>query len=188
MAKIRVGVDVGSEGAIAIFKDDQLIEYAKLPKVADELDMGGMVNILLKHVTESDSIHVAMEDLASIFGSSANSNFQFGVNNGMVIGALQAVGIPFSKVHSKRWQKAMFEGIRPVEVPSMEKKQKGIPAVQKRNKDGSPKYKVDTKATALIAAKRLFPKETFLPSVRSRVPDNNIVDAVLIGLYCSRNF
>jgi hypothetical protein len=189
MSKIRVGIDIGSDGAIAIFKDDALIEYGKLPLVADELDMKGMVDMILRHIDDATkSVHVLMEDLASIFGTSASSNFQFGFNNGLIVGALQAIEMPFSKIQAKKWQKAMFEGIRPVEVPSMEKKQKGIPAVQKRNKDGSPKYKVDTKATALIAAKRLFPKETFLATQRSKVPHDGIVDSVLIGLYCSRNF
>jgi hypothetical protein len=137
---------------------------------------------------ENNSVHVLFEDLHSIFGTSAASNFSFGLNNGLVTGMVQTAGISYTKVQAKKWQKEMFEGIRPVEVPAMEKKLKGQSAKQKVDKNGNLKYKVDTKATALIAAKRLFPKESFLATQRSKVPHDGIVDAVLIGLYCTRHF
>lgn len=183
MTKIRIGVDVGSDGAIAVFSEGQLVKYSKLPKVGDELDMRGMAEIILSYPIED--VHVLMEDLHSVFGSGAASNFQFGVNNGLVIGALQALQIPYSKIQARKWQKIAWEGIRPIEKPVM-KKAKGQPAVQERNKKGELKFKVDTKATSLISAKRIFPKETFLASDRSKVPHNGIVDAVLIGWVCSR--
>lgn len=179
MAKIRVGLDIGSKGAYAIFINDQLNSYGRMPYSGDDLDMGKLVEILTNASSDQENnFHFLMEDLHSVFGSSASSNFSFGVNNGLVIGMLQVMGAPWSKIGPKKWQKQIWEGIRPVEVLV-----KG-----KTNKDGSPKYKVDTKATSLTAASRLFPKEKFLPTERSKVPDDNIVDAVLIGLYCTRNF
>ena len=62
----------------------------------------------------------------------------------------------------------------------------GIPKVLK--KDGSGK--VDTKAMALIAAKRLFPTTVLTKpdSKRATVPHNGIVDALLIAEYARRNF
>lgn len=179
MSKIRAGVDIGADGAYAIFVDDKLKHYGKMPTVSDELDMFTLMEYILDEMEPGDnSIHVVIEDLNSIFGSSAKSNFIFGVNNGLVIGMLQSARLPFTKVHAKRWQKELFEGIRPVEVLV-----KG-----KTNKDGSPKYKVDTKATALIAAKRLWPDKTFLATERSKVPHNGIVDACCIAYYCNKHF
>lgn len=176
MSKIRIGIDIGADGAYAIFKDDQLHSYGKIPG-KDELDMAGLLN-LITDFCAPNSFHVAFEDLHSVFGSSAKSNFQFGVNNGLVIGMLQAIEMPYTKVQAKKWQKEMWEGVRPVEILV-----KG-----KTNKDGSPKYKIDTKATSLLAAKRLFPKESFLATERSKVPHNGIIDSVLIGTYCTRHF
>lgn len=185
MTKIRVGVDIGSDGAIAIFSDGQLVKYVKLPKVADELDMRGMTEILLTYPLED--IHILMEDLHSVFGAGAASNFTFGVNNGLVVGALQALQLPYSKIGAKKWQKIAWEGIRPVEKAVM-KKIKGQPAFHEKNKKGELKYKTDTKQTSLIAAKRIFPKETFLATERSSVPHNGIVDAALIGWVCARMY
>lgn len=181
--KIRIGIDIGSNGAYAVFVDDQLKGYGLIPDTSGELDMRAMLELIygLWPKLEKDDVydvHVVIEDLHSIFGTSAKSNFQFGVNNGLVIGLLQTVEFPYTKVSAKKWQKELWEGIRPVEIL--------VPG--KTNKDGSPKYKVDTKATSLLAAKRLFPKETFLATERSKVPHNGIVDAVLIAEYCKRKF
>ena len=175
--KVRVGIDIGSDGAYAIFGVyGEDLSYGKIPKVSEEQDMSQLANIISHH--GFDDIHVVIEDLHSVFGSSAKSNFAFGQNNGLIKGMLQTLQIPYTLIGPKKWQKEMWQGIRPVEILV-----KG-----KTNKDGSPKYKVDTKATSLIAAKRLFPKETFLATERSKVPHDGIVDAILIAEYCRRNF
>lgn len=181
--KVSIGIDIGSDGAWAMFIGNKL-SYGKIPTVDKEQDINELANILLveadnKNISEDVDfkIHAVVEDLHSVFGTSAKSNFSFGYNNGMIIGFLKCCCIPYTKVTPKAWQKQMWQGIRPVEKPTGKKK-----------KDGSPKYKVDTKATSLIAAKRLFPNESFLATVRSKVPHDGIVDAVLMAEYCRRNF
>mgnify|MGYP001577237662 CR=1 FL=1 len=181
--KISIGIDIGSNGAYAIFVDGKL-QYGKIPRVSEELNMRSLFDIIFDSIPNRNSdedlidIHCVIEDLHSVFGSSAKSNFGFGFNNGAVVAMLQVAEIPFTKIGPKKWQKQMWEGIRPVEIP--------VPG--KKNKDGSPKHKIDAKATSLIAAKRLFPKETFLATERSKVPHNGIVDAVLLAEYCKRHF
>ena len=189
MIKVYIGIDIGSDGAYAIIVNDQLKVYGKIPSNG-ELDMSMLRDIFFENIPEEHNVKIiaGIEDLHSIYGSSAKSNFQFGVNNGLVVGFLQTIEFPHIKISPKKWQKEMWQGIRPVMIPSMEKKKKGQPAVQKKNKDGSPKYKVDTKATSLIAAKRLFPTESFLATERSKVPHDGIVDAVLIAEYCRRKY
>jgi len=125
-------------------------------------------------------LHCVIEDLHNVFGSSAASNFTFGVNNGLVIGMLQCSQIPFTKIGPKKWQKEMWQGIRPVEIPVIKKK------IHQQDKKGNLKYKVDTKATSLVAVKRLFPNELFLATERSKVPHDGIVDAVLLCEFCRR--
>lgn len=180
--KIAIGIDIGSDGAWAVFVNNKLT-YGKMPYSSDEPDMRAFFELILDHVpqlNEDDelSMHIVYEDLHSVHGSSAKSNFSFGVNNGLVIAAVQISEIAYTKIQPKKWQKTMWEGIRPVEIP--------VPG--KKNKDGSPKYKIDTKATSLVAARRLFPQESFLATERSKVPHNGIVDAVLIAEYCRRTF
>lgn len=181
--RISIGIDIGSDGGFCIMHDNRIYKYGKIPYNETEADMKALSDIILESIQwksedDCDGMHVCIEDLHSVFGSSAKSNFSFGVNNGLVIGMLQVLELPFTKVIPKRWQKQIWEGIRPIEITV-----KG-----KTNKDGSQKYKIDTKATSLIAAKRLFPKETFLATERSKVPSDGIVDAVLICEYCRRNF
>lgn len=185
--KIAISIDIGSHGAWAAFVNDKL-SYGILPYKSDEPDMRALYDLLLESIPEIKEynepdlddelrIHVVFEDLHSVFGSSAKSNFSFGVNNGLVIATIQILEFPYTKIAPKKWQKQMWEGIRPIEIPT-----------GKKDKNGNPKYKIDTKATSLIAAKRLFPNESFLATERSKVPNNNIVDAILMAEYCRRNF
>lgn len=172
--KVSIGIDIGADGGYCVI-DDHGLHYGKIPRVADgEIDLHGLAMRICPN--EDDMSVIVIEDLHSVFGSSAKSNFEFGKNNGLIIGMIQMLQIPYLKVAPKKWQKEMWEGIRPVEIPV-----KG-----KTNKDGSQKYKIDTKATSLIAARRLFPKETFLATERSKVPHDGIVDAVLIAEYARR--
>ncbi len=186
--KVHIGIDIGGKGAVAIFKNDTLFKYFAFPLSEGVPDIRAFVELVLIEVENADRAHVVIEDLHSVFGAGANSNFQFGWINGAVETTLICLSIPFTKVGPKKWQKEMWEGVRPVLIPSFEKKKKGVSAVQKRNKDGSPKYKTDTKATSLLAAKRLFPNENFLATARSKVPHDGIVDAILMGEYCRRHF
>jgi hypothetical protein len=213
---LRIGIDIGANGAIAFFKDGKLKEYYAFPKSDDRPDLKAFVNLLLERVDGEDNIHTIIEDLHSIFGTSAKSNFQFGWINGSMEAILTSFNIPYTKVQAKKWQKEMWEGIRPVEVKFKSKLNEIFPPeplpVPKPVSSGefnmdrflnedsglrdaapveskkNPRVKIDTKATSLIAAKRLFPEEKFLATSRSKVPHDGIVDAVLIGEYCKRNF
>lgn len=179
--KVRMGIDIGSEGAWAVFVDDKL-SYGKIPDSDGELNMHQLTEVLSSNIIyesiDDCNFHVVIEYLHSVYGAGASSNFKFGVNNGLVIAMLQILQLPYTKVAPKKWQKIMWEGVMPVKKPDSKKK----------NKDGTQKFETDTKATSLLAAKRLFPNESFLTTERSRVPDHNIVDAVLMAEYCRRHF
>lgn len=85
--------------------------------------------------------------------------FSFGTNYGMVLGALEAFGIPYSTVTPGKWQKAVCE------------------AVDKAD---------NTKLMHYNAARRLFPDMDFRRSERCKTFDDNKVDATLICLYAQR--
>ena len=152
MSKLIIGIDIGAKGGIAALYNNELT-YAPLGDTKSWIDW-------IKSFKTKPEL-VVIEDLHSIFGASAKSNFQFGVNNGIVIGALETMTYKYEKVAPKTWQKAIWK--------QEDRVSKGI--------------KVDTKATSLNAAKRLYPKETFLISSRSSVPHDGVVDAVLLATY-----
>lgn len=177
---ISIGIDIGSKGAICIMHDKKIVKVCAFPQIEGRPDLRGCYEILMPYTLRSDykEIHCVIEDLHSIFGTGAKSNFQFGWINGATEAILTSLNLSYTKVQAKKWQKELWEGVRPVEIIV-----KG-----KKNKDGSPKYKVDTKATSLLAAKRLFPDQSFLASERSKVPHDGIVDSVLLAEYCRRHF
>lgn len=152
MSKLIIGIDIGARGGIAALSNNQL-DYQLL----------GSVNLWIKFIKgfKKKPDLVVIEDLHSIFGASAKSNFQFGVNNGIVIGALEAMDYPYLKVAPKKWQKAIW------------KEQDHVYYGEK----------LDTKATSLNAALRLYNEEKFLMTSRSSVPHDGIVDAVLLATY-----
>lgn len=175
MSKSFIGIDVGKQGGIVIINDDNSVQTFKTPLVANEIDLNELINILSG--VKSDIKIVGIENVANIFGASSKSNFQFGRALGLVEGLITGVGLPFVKVHAKVWQKLAFEGI-PVVYKSG-----GKTKVNKKTGSVEEVKKVDTKAMALLSAKRLYPSVNLLASTRSKVPHDGIVDSLMIAHY-----
>lgn len=111
-----------------------------------------------------------LEDVHAIQGNvGGSSNFSFGFGKGLLIMAAVAAQIPRTYVAPKAWQKVAWLGVTKVQKTS-----------------ASGKILADPKATSLIAAKRLFPGETFLASKLSKKPHDGMVDAALIAYYGSK--
>lgn len=175
---ISIGIDVGKKGAITFINKEKTLRGSfVIPLVKTEIDVNALADILKKlHSNHTIGI-VGVEDVHSIFGASSKANFQFGRCLGLIEGVVSSLGISCVKVTPKNWQKEMWEGIPPIKINT-----------GKKSKNGEVKYKVDTKATSLLAAKKLFPGEDFLATSRSSVPHDGIVDGLLIAEYCRRKF
>lgn len=171
-----MAIDPGKTGSVVIISEDgsELYKFV-VPLIQKEIDVARL-SLYIKRWSGYIK-HCVIEDVHQIFGVSSKANFQFGRALGLLEGIISVCEIPWSKVQPKTWQKEMWEGVRPVQINT-----------GKKTKDGNIKYKTDTKATSLLAAKRLFPKETFLATKRSSVPHDGIIDALLISEYCRRKF
>jgi hypothetical protein len=168
-----IGIDVGSNGAIAAINENGDILYyhriyPELEKTIEIID-----NCILQLEENHTHITVGIEDVKSIFGSSASSNFKFGRNKGIVeaiIAVLKHLGVYFYEgfdielVPAKVWQNRTW-----------------IDSDIVWNKRGSKREK-DTKATSLNAANRLFTCD-FIGTKASRKPHDGVVDAILIANY-----
>lgn len=159
---IYIGIDIGKSGYIVCIADDAIGKH-QIPLIGDEVDDKALAEIF--EMYSKTKCIVYMEDLHSIYGVSASSNFSFGHINGLIQGMLVAYKIPFIKISAKKWQKEMFEG---------------IPMQFKMNKG---KQKVDTKAMSILASKRLYPNFDLRISDRGRVDNHNVSDALLIASY-----
>jgi len=179
MIKVRIGIDLGKKGAIAIYHDDILQEPVVMPVVnKTEYDIHFIANELLKYTdTDQYDVHIVTEDIHAIYGSSAGGTFDFGRGLGIFEGIICAYGLPYTKVMPKKWQKDAFEGVSEIRKPASVKQQ----AVGRRGD-------IDTKAMALVAIKRLFPNLKLTFGTRAHVPHDGLVDAVHLARYCKLNF
>jgi len=155
-----VGVDPGKAGAFVVLDESaNLVEFLVMPMIGTEYNGKAIVDFLTKY---KDDSHLFIENVKAVSGVpvSSTSSFNFGFGVGLLHGIIQAMEIPFTKIGVPVWQKTMWEGVQ------IQTKANG---------------KKDTKTMSTIAARRLFPKETFLATERSSVPHEGIVDAALIA-------
>lgn len=154
-----IGIDPGTKGAFVVLDDKgEVVDWLVMPMIGKEYDVRAIVDFLTKHM---DS-HVFIENVKAVSGVpvSSTSSFNFGFGVGLLNGIIYTLKIPFTKVAVPVWQKTMWEGV----------------ALQKK-----PNGKKDTKTMSTIAARRLFPTQTFLATQRSSVPHDGLVDGALIA-------
>lgn len=163
-----IGIDIGKSGAITIVRDDGSIDSYVTPTLPDgDIDVRSFHAILsaipIKYVKM-----VVVEKVHAIFGSSAGSTFEFGRSAGIVEGLICVTGFSYTMVPPKEWQKIMWAGVTKVTKPG--------------------KKSVDTKATSLVAVKRLFPEANLFDRTKKRTQKihDGIVDSILMAEYARR--
>lgn len=161
-----IGIDVGVKGGIVELDDaGNLLGLYPIPfHYKDGIKWDELVALLSRF----EGL-VAIEDVHSLPGTSAKSNFNFGEVRGFKRACCMSAGCPVEMVPPKHWQRAVWE--EPDVTVHTEGKQKG---------------KRDPKATSLKAAKRLWPMESFHKSDRATTPHDGLIDAALIAEYLRR--
>jgi hypothetical protein len=163
-----IGIDIGKKGAYYILGEDgSEISRGPMPMIKKEIDWHKFEQGLSHY--EGFNGMVVFEKLGVIFGSSKKTAFSMGYQAGAIEMICIANAIIYTMVPAKKWQAEMFEGQTKIF-------KKGI------------KGPLDTKAMALIAAKRLFPKVNLLMTEKSTVPHDGLVDALLMAEYARRKF
>jgi hypothetical protein len=163
-----MGIDIGKKGAIYMMKEDGTEDWrVPMPMIKTQVDWHGLNQILEPY--EGFNGMVVFEKLNVIFGSSKKTAFSMGEQYGAVRQCCIAHSLRYTEVPAKKWQSEIFQG------------------QVKITKTGS-KAALDTKAMALVAAKRLFPKVNLLMTDASSVPHDGLVDALLMAEYARRKF
>jgi hypothetical protein len=168
--KTYIGIDIGKKGSIVVLSPEG-IQTHPMPMIKDELAYSDLFD-LLQHIQMTEvaktggNPHVVFEKLGVIFGSSKVTAFSMGYQSGAIEMMAIALGIPYTKVPAKQWQKDMFQG---------------IDVIKKTGKSSN-----DTKAMALIAAKRLFPNQKLTFGEKATKPHDGLVDALLMAEYAKR--
>lgn len=166
--RLYIGIDIGKQGAFYIMDDNgNEVDRGKMPMVKDKVDWHQLNTILSAY--EGFNGMLVFEKLGVIFGSSKKTAFSMGEQFGSVRMCCIANSVTYTEVPAKTWQAEIFQGQDKIYI------------------SGS-KTKVDTKAMALMAAKRLFPKVNLLMTEKSSVPHDGLVDALLMAEYARRKF
>lgn len=164
-----IGIDVGKGGAISCIDDNLNVNYWTTPTLSDgDIDSRTLYSLLIGFGLKDNVRMIVVEKVHAIFGAGAGSTFEFGRSAGIAEACVCASGFPYMMVPPKVWQKEMWSG------------------VDKVIKQG--KKSVDTKATSLVAVKRLFPGCSLSdPSKpKSNKVHDGIVDSILLAEYGRR--
>ena len=103
MTKAWAGIDPGQKGSICLLVPE-LTQVLFKSNIDKPIELTQWFNQLRN---QYQIVMSTIEDVHSIFGTSAKSNFNFGFNTGLVTGIIQANGLPLAKVQPKKWQKAI---------------------------------------------------------------------------------
>lgn len=164
--KAVIGVDPGKSGGIIALVGHEIVGKWIIPLSGDKVDIGALYAIF-NELKAKYHITVILEEVHSIYGTSAESNFVFG----FVCGAIEAIVIAnhlrLNKVQPKEWQADIWQNGDKVFKPK---------------KPEQKKAPIDTKATSLNAAKRLFPAFDFRKSDSKRVVKDHdgLIDAACL--------
>lgn len=170
MKNIYIGIDIGKKGAIAIIKENE-IETIEMPMIKTELDyheISDKITDLAQNYT--GHVHIIFEKLGVIFGTGKQVAFSMGQQSGAIEMACICNNVSYTKVNAKDWQKEMLAGVQEITKSSISGK----------------KQIRDTKAMALLAVKRLFPKLKLTFGSKAIKPHDGLIDAVLIAEYARR--
>lgn len=151
---LYVGIDPGEKGGVTtIDQAGEIHDYIIMPSHTD-------FHSYMKE--KRYSIKRAYIEHAQSFPYQGRvSIFNYGEHFGMIQGIIFSLGIPFSLVRPRTWQKAII-------VPSRHK---------------------DTKKKALFSANKIFKKQSrfWIPTKRHTKPHDGVIDSALIAKYCQIN-
>jgi crossover junction endodeoxyribonuclease RuvC len=152
-----LGIDPGLDGGIALLDSHAGLAVEVIPTIGTKRrEVDGAA---LAHIIDAwRPDHAYLEKVGSRPGQGVRSMFTFGCTVGVVKGVLGALEIPFSEVLPQEWQSVVCAGCR----------------------SGDPK------GAALIRARQLFPKQSFLATRLSKKPHRGLVDAACLAEYGHR--
>lgn len=112
---VRIGIDPGQTGAIAVFFEGQVIAVHDMPVMARAHGSGNEINtaelaeiisgIKLEAGYSEYPVHALIEAVAAMPGQGVSAMFRFGESFGAVKGVLSALGIPYGLITPQRWKK-----------------------------------------------------------------------------------
>ena len=168
--KIYLGIDPGGKGFITAIIDGEYEFYSISDLNALE------INKVLASLKGRGNVVAIMEEVHALHQSAAKATFSFGEIFGLLKGLLVANSIPYHLVPPKTWQRDIWTHADMVFTTTQSKTEDKMVA----------RKVVNTKATSINSALRIFPDVDFRKSPRCKKIDDNKVDSLLIAEYGRR--
>lgn len=166
--KYYLGIDPGKQGAfVVIDENSNVVEKFGTPLIGKEYDRQGIISILTKYPYE----RIGLENPDIIFGVGKSVVASLSHCVGLIEGMMIGLGLAHVMIKPKEWQKECWKHVK-----------------TQKKADGKTN---DTKATSIIAAVNLWPKENFkVTNVGNPSKNHNdgMIDGVLVAEYVRRLF
>jgi hypothetical protein len=125
-----IGIDPGARGSLCIL--DTSTRHPVFVSLSPNIMAFEIIDAIWQEIGNPPKVHVCLEEVHSLYGMSAKSNFTFGGMFWRIRTILEAMQFPFELVQPKAWQQAV-----------------GIPAKKDRPTDRPLKQLVADHAQAL---------------------------------------
>lgn len=100
-----IGIDPGAKGALCVL--DSSTRHPLFVSLKPEIMAFDVINAIWNEIGNPPQVHVTLEEVHSLPGMSAKSNFTFGGMFWRVRTILEAMQLPFETVQPKVWQQAV---------------------------------------------------------------------------------
>lgn len=166
MEKYYIGLDLGKKGGIVVIQGQRIVHKEVMPFIGDEeIDVNRVAGIFKKYHSSKCGAYLVFERFGGFFGYNKSSAVSLGSQGGEIVATAKLVGIPFIRVMPTVWTKMMWAGIKTY-----------------KKKNGGK----DSKKMSLLAITKIFPKEKWLATSRSKKAHDGMVDAALLAIYGQR--
>jgi Holliday junction resolvasome RuvABC endonuclease subunit len=149
-----LGIDPGFSGGISLFEDGECIEAFPMPfYIADNEKKVINGKIIADYIKINSVDKAVIEFVHALPRDGSVSAFSFGKNTGIIIGSIQACGIPIIEIAPQKWKKLVL----------------------------GEKYDHKDKKGTINFCKDSFPKINLLATKRSRIEHDGMADSIAIG-------
>ena len=106
-----IGIDPGLSGAIAILKDNKVLNLFEMPVMSEgkknkrQLNSALLVDLIKQNITKGEEVAVVVEQVNAMPGQGVTSMFNFGQTFGALKGICAALELPIFFVRPSKWKK-----------------------------------------------------------------------------------
>ena len=105
------GIDPGLSGAIAILKDNKVVNIFEMPVMSEgkknkrQLNSALLANLIKQNIIDDEEVAIVVEQVNAMPGQGVTSMFNFGQTFGAIKGICATLELPIYFVRPSKWKK-----------------------------------------------------------------------------------